>query len=284
MDRGDTPHSPQNSKQMTCDSDVTAQNSGEMTETIEKREEINADKDLVVKQSLTDDVKSDDDVTLTVEEAEIREKVRHFLNNERDFCCVTLEGKDETNSVSFSGKMTVAPPLPSPEDKPWKQLPASLLTFDRMQQQKNGILTESCVDNVSNIADGDQSENDSTRNNYASTNNMDVDIISNEDYVKLVNYENTKNTQGDRPNVNCLDRLIIDDDVMTDDILNGEGQNDSIYAVLTDIRFNGPSDNQLMSTSFSESNNEQDEQDWDSGSDTRSSSSGEFIWKVSFLT
>ncbi|KAK4877002.1 hypothetical protein RN001_009508 [Aquatica leii] len=51
-----------------------------------------------------------------------------------------------------------------------------------------------------------------------------------------------------------------------------------IYEALTDIHFSGPSDMQMMSTSFSESV-DIDEQDWDSGSDTRSSSSGEFIWK-----
>ncbi|KAF5303937.1 hypothetical protein FQA39_LY01722 [Lamprigera yunnana] len=51
-----------------------------------------------------------------------------------------------------------------------------------------------------------------------------------------------------------------------------------IYEALTDIHFTGPTDMQMMSTSFSESV-DMDEQDWDSGSDTRSSSSGEFIWK-----
>lgn len=58
---------------------------------------------------------------------------------------------------------------------------------------------------------------------------------------------------------------------------------DNVYGALSDIRFTGPCDNQLMSTSFSESNDLGDDQDWDSGSDTRSSSSGEFIWKVSLF-
>lgn len=56
---------------------------------------------------------------------------------------------------------------------------------------------------------------------------------------------------------------------------------EDLFGPLTDIRFSGPgSSSQIMSTSFSESNDLGDDQDWDSGSDTRSSSSGEFIWKV----
>lgn len=57
---------------------------------------------------------------------------------------------------------------------------------------------------------------------------------------------------------------------------------EDLFGPLTDIRFSGPgSSSQMMTTSFSESNDLGDDQDWDSGSDTRSSSSGEFIWKVS---
>lgn len=54
------------------------------------------------------------------------------------------------------------------------------------------------------------------------------------------------------------------------------------YTPLEDIRFEGPAaDLHLMSTSFSDSNDLGDEhdEDWDSGSDTGSSSSGLFIWK-----
>nr|XP_022912483.1 uncharacterized protein PF11_0213-like isoform X2 [Onthophagus taurus] len=56
---------------------------------------------------------------------------------------------------------------------------------------------------------------------------------------------------------------------------------EDLYGPLADIRFSGPglANLQMMSTSFSESNEVGDEQDWDSGSDTRSSSSGEFIWR-----
>ncbi|KRT78379.1 hypothetical protein AMK59_7934, partial [Oryctes borbonicus] len=55
---------------------------------------------------------------------------------------------------------------------------------------------------------------------------------------------------------------------------------DDLFGPLTDIRFSGPgSSSQMMTTSFSESNDLGDDQEWDSGSDTRSSSSGEFIWK-----
>ncbi|KAK5642085.1 hypothetical protein RI129_008252 [Pyrocoelia pectoralis] len=79
----------------------------------------------------------------------------------------------------------------------------------------------------------------------------------------------------DYVNVNELDKIININN--RNDYVNEENDAD-IYDALTDIRFTGPGDVQMMSTSFSESV-DMDEQDWDSGSDTRSSSSGEFIWK-----
>lgn len=73
----------------------------------------------------------------------------------------------------------------------------------------------------------------------------------------------------------------MDDLDLYDKVDNTESSDSAtLYGALADIRFTGPSDCQLMSTSFSESVDLGEEQDWDSGSDTRSSSSGEFIWKV----
>lgn len=55
---------------------------------------------------------------------------------------------------------------------------------------------------------------------------------------------------------------------------------DDLYSDITDIRFSGPAE--LMSTSFSDAHNSDQEQEWDSGSESRSSSSGEFVWKVRY--
>ncbi|CAH1170022.1 unnamed protein product [Phaedon cochleariae] len=92
-----------------------------------------------------------------------------------------------------------------------------------------------------------------------------------DDYVNIVNMENAKNSlefDNSEKDVEYMNIFGQDDDVHSED--------ENIFGVLTDIRFSGPSDSQLMSTSFSENN---DDHDWDSGSDSRSSSSGEFIWK-----
>lgn len=104
------------------------------------------------------------------------------------------------------------------------------------------------------------------------------DIRNEADYVNIENLDATKdNSIGYKESHDYINSneqhspLIIDEHVRDDH---------DLFGVLTDIRFSGPIDSQLMSTSFSESN-DVDEQDWDSGSDTRSSSSGEFIWKVS---
>ncbi|XP_074032381.1 uncharacterized protein isoform X3 [Leptinotarsa decemlineata] len=95
------------------------------------------------------------------------------------------------------------------------------------------------------------------------------------EYVNIVNMENTKNSL--EYNHSDKENEIMDVPRYNEDDTNSD--NDSnIFGVLTDIRFSGPSDSQLMSTSFSENNCE--EQEWDSGSDSRSSSSGEFIWKM----
>ncbi|CAG9854337.1 unnamed protein product [Phyllotreta striolata] len=96
---------------------------------------------------------------------------------------------------------------------------------------------------------------------YENAGKEDVDPYR--DYVNIVNMENDRNSVDKSSYIDIYGH---DDDDRSDD-------DDNIYGILTDIRFTGPADNQMMSTSFSE------EQEWESGSDSRSSSSGEFIWK-----
>ncbi|GLV44784.1 Cadherin 96Ca [Carabus blaptoides fortunei] len=135
-------------------------------------------------------------------------------------------------------------PLPSPEDIPWRQLPASLLTYNEVvQNDKFDIQQES---------DNAQSEELDAANDDES-----ADIVPD----RSTGADNTK-----------LEEDLSDS--VREDVLDTD-----LYSNLTDIRFSGPCDTQLMSTSFSESADYAEERDWDSGSDTRSSSSGEFIWK-----
>lgn len=94
------------------------------------------------------------------------------------------------------------------------------------------------------------------------------------DYSQYVNMENAKN------NIECDDSRKESDPINIIET-NMNNDDDNMYGMLADIRFSGPTDSQLMSTSFSESNT-CDEKEWDSGSDSRSSSSGEFIWKVCY--
>lgn len=122
--------------------------------------------------------------------------------------------------------ISVNPPLPSPEDVPWRQLPVSMLTYNEvaLQQEEEAGDAES-IDDVNDIQDAQE--------DFGPEKDMSVE------------------------------------------------EEAEYYNNLTDIRFVGPGDAQLMSTSFSESAEiAENDKDWDSGSDTRSSSSGEFIWKV----
>ncbi|XP_045462798.1 uncharacterized protein LOC123672648 [Harmonia axyridis] len=116
------------------------------------------------------------------------------------------------------------------------------------------------------------------------------DILNEEDYVNITNLENAKisadlEKAGLDGELRCLLHQFKSSpkaDCIEDDLIIGNGeeeQDDQLFGVLTDIRFSGPGESHLMSTSFSESNDIQNEQDWESGSDTRSSSSGEFIWR-----
>lgn len=127
--------------------------------------------------------------------------------------------------------------LPSPEDIPWRQLPASMLSYSQVA--------------LGDTFDGHESENS-------------------------VNEDHDEQEIDFEQELQELDENEAKEEGLSED----EGD---LYNNLTDIRFSGPCDNQLMSTSFSESAEIADDREWDSGSDTRSSSSGEFIWKVSLL-
>ncbi|XP_072377014.1 uncharacterized protein [Diabrotica undecimpunctata] len=112
-------------------------------------------------------------------------------------------------------------------------------------------------------------ENSNVKDSERLYQNLEPNLDPFDDYVNIVNMENSKNRlesdllDKDHTYINTFEHIEKDDD-------------DSIYGLLTDIRFTGPADSQMMSTSFSENN---DEQGWESGSDSRSSSSGEFIWR-----
>lgn len=229
-------------------------------------------------------------------------------------------------------------PLPSPEDRQWKELHAPFLTYNMQNNQsvlddEKGTLKskESYVNTSTHSNDPDYVNNPSYVNTSNLTNcpsyvnanatNDDVEPVnyinaSNCDdilvYVEAPNYVNAPNFADpsnyveapcyvnapnyaeppndiEKPNYvnNTISRTTMDcdgkdiiDPIYVENPIENEERLDDIYGPLTDIRFSGPCDNQLMSTSFSESNDLGDEQDWDSGSDTRSSSSGEFLWKV----
>ncbi|XP_023311897.1 uncharacterized protein LOC108913857 isoform X2 [Anoplophora glabripennis] len=264
---------------------------------------------------------------------ESRDYISEFITQEIEHS--SKQSSEGSSSESTEGnamvfKKTQVAPLPSPEDNPWKQLPASLLSYDKVISQNNSLLlpatesndvvpefndlpepngiTESQHEPVgeecSTFQDDDVHGNikheqpdyenikvkepfyenvkdappvyENVKDAQPVYENFDVssDIYNEVDYVNIVNLENSKN------NVEYMnekkDCAVCDQD----DNKIETGRDEDIFGMLTDIKFNGPTENQLISTSFSESNDINDEQDWDSGSDTRSSSSGEFIWKL----
>lgn len=282
----------------------------------------------------------------------ISQEIKH---SSQQFCKLGEASSSESNSsfeespIAF--KKTQVAPLPSPEDNPWKQLPASLLSYDKVILQSNTLLLPAAESNdvpefndlpknhmieshCKNIREFNQDrltnhednnglqhensrgkdvqsvyqnieteqpdyENIKTKESFYENlqetqpvyenvkddqpvyQNVPSDIFNDVDYVNIVNLENSKNNMeyiNDRK-----DYVSEDPDDDEHKTVNKTIHNEDIYGMLTDIKFNGPSENHLISTSFSESNDINDEQDWDSGSDTRSSSSGEFIWKVNFL-
>lgn len=190
------------------------------------------------------------------------EYVTDFLNHERSSGIEELivqkdaenSSNDSTLSCNFVAK-TVAP-LPSPENIPWKQLPFSQLTYKEV--------VTNCDSNAYEKKPATKLEHQINEDDLVDINNLENEKLSIE-YAALDQNESANLCEDD----NGLREYANDDWGV-----NGE------VDVLGDIRFTGPCDAQLMSTSFSESNDLGEEQGWDSGSDTRSSSSGEFIWKV----
>lgn len=152
-------------------------------------------------------------------------------------------------------------PLPSPEDKPWKSLPASLLTFKSIQSPS---LSDDNLDSGDILYESLPSETYHSAETTLAKEDLDV-------YKFPFADEDISNFYDNLDNHELYANVAYKSDSATED-------SPDLLGVLTDIRFSGPIDSQLMSTSFSESN-EAEEQDWESGSDTRSSSSGEFIWK-----
>ncbi|XP_066257637.1 uncharacterized protein [Euwallacea similis] len=183
-----------------------------------------------------------------ISEEAIESPNEQFLNSERNHSAAYLS--------PFPAK--VVAPLPSPEDNPWKSLPASLLTFETIHKPNL----------VSDHSDCSEPKSDSIESSAK-------EVIYNheeEPHEDVVGSKHEGLVDEDEALVKLYDDINISEEA------NGSEQEQDMLGILTDIRFSGPVDNQLMSTSFSESN-DVEEQGWDSGSDTRSSSSGEFIWK-----
>ncbi|EEZ99620.2 uncharacterized protein LOC103313170 isoform X2 [Tribolium castaneum] len=222
----------------------------------------------------------------TVKESVEMKQTIEFLAREREHDC--SKTSEESNSESTTDHLLPfvtkqVAPLPSPEDNPWKQLPASLLSYDKVMLLPSPEAVEK--NNTEENLYVNVPQNNCESSEFENVENLD-DYYNEADYVNIVNLENSKNS-AEFINNKQINVVIEDasersspDYVNNDLIINDDDDNEhDIFGVLTDIRFSGPSDSQMMSTSFSESNDLNDEQDWDSGSDTRSSSSGEFIWK-----
>ncbi|KAJ8941342.1 hypothetical protein NQ318_004786, partial [Aromia moschata] len=228
--------------------------------------------------------------------------ISKFIYHERDHssrCIIIIDtppkpNMSQDNPVAFV-KVHVAP-LPSPEDNPWKQLPASLLSYDMVISQNNAsVISVSSKKSPPAIRDAPKTSDiyESHFEERCSDYENDLDYVNckpsggkikeiydtvdsagdryNEaDYVNIINLENAKNRT---EYVNLKEREehdYINIDKVEGKFIGNEEGNDDIFGVLTDIQFNGPGDSQAMRTSFSESNDLNEEQEWDSGSDTRS--------------
>lgn len=183
-------------------------------------------------------------------ECSLQQNLNDFLSNERihtenSYLKIGQESYESFLSNPKNSKLCNE----SATSSPTKFETSTDVANPQYQDEDNELLSDNC-----------------DRNNYQ---------IVNIDYSKYVDLENAKNSiEYDGSQKESPDYNIISDHVT--------GNEDNMYGMLADIRFSGPTDSQLMSTSFSESNT-CDEKEWDSGSDSRSSSSGEFIWKVSNL-
>ena len=148
---------------------------------------------------------------------------------------------------------------------------AAPIDYDEETSEENETITDQDIDDVLNESSYDEEEPVFDSNNK---NTFDVEKIK-------VEAKDCLNV----PDLIHCGNVTIDGSLCKGEIENCEndekfGNYEDLYGPLADIRFSGPGSTQLMTTSFSESNEVADDQEWESGSDSRSSSSGEFIWKV----
>lgn len=225
----------------------------------------------------------------TLYDSDYQNFLNKFIITEREHSSINIENPEElTGQGNFVFNKVHAVPLPSPDNNPWKQLPVSFLSSKPIISKTNDSSKTDVPEYVNTVVDDLENEHiyennliddQNAKPVYTNCDEMNSHDLENDydNYVNFVNKENAKNSlecsSSERDYINIVESN--KDDANSED--------DHVFGILTDIRFNGPTDNQLMSTSFSESNN-CDEQEWDSGSDSRSSSSGEFIWKVRFLS
>ncbi|VEN51034.1 unnamed protein product [Callosobruchus maculatus] len=256
------------------------------SENVNKTDSENANKTYVIEDEKSEESTLNCNITSETQEVcdpqPPKSNIEIFLTQERDHSSRLLgEPQDHSKSESTEENVPLFPvgqvvPLPSPEDNPWRQLPASLLTYNKaIAQTTNPFLHD--AQPVPETNEDNLEIDESPPETHDSMPELNLDSIENEDvrddkeYEDFVNMENAKNSLE-----YC--NLTENNEYIYDRTENDNSDDENIYGILTDIRFNGPSDAQLMSTSFSESNN-CDDQEWDSGSESRSSSSGEFIWK-----
>lgn len=181
----------------------------------------------------------------------VQRNVEDFLLNERKHSDIQCENIEEQSSDISHNQISTIP----------NNLDESLEKIESVHSVSQLGHNESMLaDQEVQLEEKSLSEN-FNKNNY-------------NEYSQFVDMENAKNSLEYDACKNDIDYINIIDSK------NPNSGEDNIFDMLADIRFSGPTDSQLMSTSFSESNT-CDEKEWDSGSDSRSSSSGEFIWKVS---
>ncbi|XP_017779012.1 PREDICTED: uncharacterized protein LOC108564462 [Nicrophorus vespilloides] len=243
-------------------------------DTVEKEESIEVE----------DAAQKADDLEVVVDPVEdLPQQPDFVLKVDNTNCAEALTSLPVESSSSSETYLTVSDslcytlqnvaPLNSPEDRPWKHIEASLSNAASCDEE------DQIKPNQDNLY---ENVDDTTNKNNLLVQQTEIydyiekapsyvnDVVAKED-VDTVNpstYVNCGNNQ--EGYVNCPE---------TENVYDGVYEPVYDYCPLADIRFTGPSDSQMMTTSFSDSADLADERDWDSGSDTRSSSSGEFIWK-----
>lgn len=230
--------------------------------------------------------------------------IQEFIDNERNASLHRVSNTDEqpNSSEYLTANDTVCfalqnvAPLNSPEDRPWKHIEASLTKCPEVPPH---------ADNSLNLYDYVEIRPEPVMfkmQGYAYEKQMNVkntlSCIQTDDIYDCIESQQPDICSGkvlyanDSYEVPAYVNDAVEDDRVYESVAGDESEgveyenvngnnsfDDEDYCPLGDIRFSGPGDVQMMTTSFSESNDLGDEHDWDSGSDTRSSSSGEFIWK-----